>query len=196
MKREKLDNLKDKCKNCASCELHKKRNNIVFSAGDPETAKIVLIGEAPGADEDKEGIPFFGRAGKLLNKYLEEAGINRQKDLYIINTLKCRPFLELDNGKRKDRRPTKAEKEACRYFLIEQISIINPKLIILCGTTAMDEFLEVGKITNIHGQIFEIEIADKKYKAMPILHPSPLCRFKDKKNVMVEDLIAAKNSIS
>lgn len=190
MKSEKLNSLReleDKCKKCASCELHKTRNNIVFADGNPETAKIILIGEAPGENEDLQGKPFVGIGGKLLNQFLQEAEISRENDIYIINTVKCRPP--------KNRVPTKEEKTACKHFLGEQISIINPQLIILCGTTAMSDFIQNVKITEVHGKIFEINIGDKTYKAMPILHPSPLCRFTDKKTIMVTDLIKAKNLI-
>ena len=183
-KEEQLNLIKEKCQNCTSCELHKTRNNIVFADGNPKSAKIILIGEAPGENEDLQGKPFAGRAGKLLNEFLEKAGLSREKDLYIINTVKCRPP--------ENRKPTKSEKSTCNSFLIDQISIINPKLILLCGSTAMDEFLKGEKITNSHGRIFDIEISNKTYKAMPILHPSPLCRFPDKKNIMLVDLKKAK----
>ena len=86
-----LDILQAKCENCTDCILSKTRHNVVFADGNPETAKIVLIGEAPGENEDETGKPFVGRAGQLLNKFLEDAGISRQDDLYIINTVKCRP---------------------------------------------------------------------------------------------------------
>lgn len=188
MKKQLLEDLKNICKNCASCELHKTRNNIVFADGNPESAKIILIGEAPGEKEDLQGKPFVGIGGKLLNQFLEETGISRENDLYIINTVKCRPP--------KNRVPTKEEKATCRHFLTKQISIINPKLIILCGTTAMSDFIKNVKITNVHGEIFEINVENKAYKAMPILHPSPLCRYPDKKNVMIKDLMIAKKLIS
>lgn len=187
MKGKLLLDLEEKCINCVSCELHKTRNNIVFADGNPETASIILIGEAPGENEDLQGIPFVGRAGQLLNKYLEEACINRGKDVYIINIVKCRPP--------ENRVPTKYEKSLCKHFLVEQISIINPKLILLCGSTAMNEFLKSDKITKIHGKVFNIEIENKTFKAMPILHPSPLCRYPDKKNVMIKDLLIAKSFI-
>lgn len=184
----KLEKLFKKCNECRACELHKTRNNIVFADGNPETASIVLIGEAPGENEDLQGLPFVGRAGKLLNDYLQEAGLSRENDLYIINIVKCRPP--------NNRVPTKQEKATCKPFLAEQILAINPKLILLCGSTAMGEFLSEDKITEVHGKVFDIEIAPSKtYKAMPILHPSPLCRFPDKKNVMVKDLIKAKGFI-
>jgi len=177
---KELDELKNKCNECKSCELHKTRNNIVFADGNPETASIVLIGEAPGENEDLQGIPFVGRAGKLLNEFLIKAGLSRENDLYIINTVKCRPFIQGNDNKRKDRAPTNEEKEACKHFLIEQINIINPNLILLCGRTAMNEFLTNLKtkdtITKIRGTIYEIELNGKKYQAMPIVHPSWLGR--------------------
>lgn len=164
-----LNKLKHECQNCESCELHKTRNNIVFGDGNPETAKIVLIGEAPGENEDLQGIPFVGRAGKLLNEFLEKAGISREKDLYIINTIKCRPP--------KNRVPSNEEKEACKNFLLSQIEILDPKIILLCGATAMKSFLKSkDSISKIRGEIFDIEIKGKEYNAMPIFHPSYLLR--------------------
>lgn len=175
MKNELLQKLKQKCINCASCELHKTRNNIVFADGNPQSAKIILIGEAPGENEDIQGIPFVGRAGKLLNEFLEKAGISREKDLYIINTVKCRPP--------KNRVPSDKEKAACREFLISQIEIINPKIILLCGATAAGAFLPSiphlppkVPISKIRGEIINIEANNIKYQAMPIFHPSYLLR--------------------
>ena len=117
MKTEKLDKLKQDCLTCKKCILGETRNNIVFSDGNPESAKAILIGEAPGENEDKTGTPFVGRAGKLLNEFLEKAGISREKDLYIINTVKCRPP--------KNRVPSDEEKKLCEDYLLQQIEIIN-----------------------------------------------------------------------
>lgn len=169
MKNDLLNKLKAKCENCTACELGKTRNNIVFSDGAPKTASIVLIGEAPGENEDLQGIPFVGRAGKLLNEFLEKAEISRKKNLYIINTVKCRPP--------KNRVPSELEKEACRNYLISQIEILNPKIILLCGATALKSFIKTKEpISKIRGKIFDIEINKKKYSAMPIFHPSYLLR--------------------
>ncbi len=181
---DKLEEIKEQCRKCEFCELHKTRTNIVFSDGS-QNAKILLIGEAPGENEDLQGVPFVGRAGKLLDTYLEDAGLSRQKDLYIANIVKCRPP--------KNRVPSKEEKQACKHFLEEQILEVNPKLILLCGTTSMSEYIKGAKITDVHGKIFDISVGGKIFKAMPILHPSPLCRFKNKKEVMVEDLKHAKS---
>lgn len=187
MKKEALEKLRLDCGQCCACELYGTRHNVVFSDGNPDTAKIMLIGEAPGENEDIEGKPFVGRAGKLLDKYLANAGISRKNDLYITNMIKCRPP--------ENRKPKRDEKESCNRILLSQIDIINPKIILLCGTTAMENFINEDKITKIHGKIFDINILNRIYKAMPILHPSPLCRFPDKENVMIQDLLLVKNLI-
>lgn len=197
-KEKQLNELKSKCGECCKpCELDKTRHNIVFADGNPNTASIILIGEAPGENEDLQGIPFVGRAGKLLNEFLSKAGISRESDLYIINTVKCRPP--------KNRVPTDIEKEACRPIMLKQIEIINPKIILLCGATALKSFLnrtEWAKtpISKIRGEIFEIEVNDKKYKAMPIFHPSYLLRNhslepNSPRDLMLKDLKKAKKLI-
>lgn len=149
--------------------MSKTRNNVVFSDGNPCSAKIVLIGEAPGQNEDLSGVPFVGRAGKFLDECLAKAGLSREKDFYIINTVKCRPP--------KNRVPSVVEKAACEHFMLEQIEIINPVIILFCGATALKSFYK-GKepISKIRGEIFEIEVRGKKYDAMPIFHPSYLLR--------------------
>lgn len=192
-KKDLLQKIMDKCKICASCELHKTRNNIVFADGNPESAKIILIGEAPGENEDLKGIPFVGRAGKLLDEFLHKSGIDRQKDLYIINTVKCRPP--------KNRVPTNSEKDSCRKFLEAQIEIIAPKFILLCGATALKSFVKTNdSISKIRGEIFEIEISGVNYLAMPIFHPSYLLRNhsvedNSPRGLMLRDLSKAKEYI-
>ena len=135
MKKDCLEIVRSKCENCTACALGATRNNIVFSDGNPSTAKIVLIGEAPGETEDETGRPFVGRAGQLLNDFLKEAGISREEDVYIINTVKCRPP--------KNRVPSDEEKATCRKFLDAQIDIINPRAIVLCGATALKSFFNI-----------------------------------------------------
>lgn len=168
-KTKKLDDLKNTCQNCLCCELGKTRHNIVFSDGNPETARAILIGEAPGENEDLTGTPFVGRAGKLLNEFLEKANINRSEDLYIINTVKCRPP--------KNRVPTNEEKAECAKYLYEQIKIINPKVLIFCGATALQSFYDKKiPISKIRGNWLDIDVNGTKFKAMPIFHPSYLLR--------------------
>ena len=162
---KKLEELKQKAAKCLSCPLGKTRTNLVFSDGS-ENAKIMLIGEAPGADEDASGIPFVGRAGKLLNQFLEQAGIDRKNDIYIANILKCRPP--------QNRTPIPSEKEACFSFLKAQIDIVKPKVIILCGSCAMSMFLpDKTPISKIRGQWFNY---NSTTVMMPIFHPSYLLR--------------------
>lgn len=189
-----LDILRAKCENCQDCVLGSTRNNIVFSDGNPETARIVLIGEAPGETEDETGTPFVGRAGKLLNQFLEEAGISRQDDMYIINTVKCRPP--------ENRVPTDVEKAMCERYLTAQIDIMNPKAIIFCGATSLKSFWKDKKvqISKVRGNWFEVEINGKKYKSMAIFHPSYLLRNHSMeegspRRLMQQDLSTIKSEI-
>lgn len=190
-KKQVLDELKTKCENCQNCVLGETRTNVVFSDGNPDSAKYILIGEAPGENEDLTGTPFVGRAGKLLNEFLAQVGISRENDLYIINTVKCRPP--------KNRVPTDVEKLACRDYIETQISVVDPKVIILCGATALKSFYQIKTpISKIRGEWLEIEVKDKKYKAMAIFHPSYLLRnhsleIGKPRWLMLEDLKNIKN---
>ncbi len=171
MKRNCLEIVRQKCENCRACALGATRNNIVFSDGDASTARIVLIGEAPGETEDMTGRPFVGRAGQLLTEFLTEAGISREKDVYIINTVKCRPP--------ENRVPTDEEKAACRKFLEAQIDIIKPDAIVLCGATALKSFVTLDKkqtISKVRGQWMTVSVDGVEYKAITIFHPSYLLR--------------------
>lgn len=193
MKSKKLEELKKECLSCNKCILGTTRNNIVFSDGNPNTAKAVLIGEAPGDNEDKTGIPFVGRAGKLLNEFLEKAGISREEDLYIINTVKCRPP--------QNRVPSNDEKKQCEYYLLKQIEIINPKIMIFCGATALKSFYPIKTpISKIRGEVLELEINGSIRKCIPIFHPSYLLRYHSVEQgspryLMLEDLKKIKNLI-
>ena len=161
---EKLQKLKEKCNNCNICELSKTRKNVVFADGN-EMAPIMLIGEAPGATEDFEGLPFVGRSGKLLREMFKNEGLTTDKDLYIVNTVKCRPPL--------NRLPSRKEKEMCRGFLEEQIRLINPKIIVCVGATATKEILgNKEPISFIRGQWFDGFDA----KIIPVFHPSYVLR--------------------
>lgn len=162
---QRLNQIKEQCAECQKCALGKTRTNSVFSDGVPNH-KLMLIGEAPGFNEDQTGLPFVGRAGKLLDQILESVGLSRQKNVYICNTLKCRPP---DN-----RDPLPAEKEACRPYLDAQIETLKPRLIILCGKVALTSFLTDAKsISRIRGQWFDGPFGAKM---MPIFHPSYLLR--------------------
>lgn len=195
MKKNCLEIVKEKCEKCKACALGATRKNVVFSDGNSETAKIVLIGEAPGEMEDESGKPFVGRAGQLLNNFLAEAGISRDEDVYIINTVKCRPP--------QNRVPSDSEKSACRKFLEAQIDIINPRAIVLCGATALKSFVSLDKkqtISKVRGQWMNITVDGKEYRAMTIFHPSYLLRNHSMeegspRRLMQQDLAEIKNQI-
>ena len=142
---------------------------MVVSRGNPR-ASLLLIGEAPGAQEDAQGRPFVGRAGQLLDRMLESVGLDSERDAYICNVIKCRPP---DN-----RRPTAAEIAACRPFLLRQIALVDPRLILLVGATALEGVLGIkGGITRLRGQWRAGEGEGLAGRAlMPILHPSYLLR--------------------
>ena len=191
MKTKILENLKEECLNCMECELGKTRTNIVFADGNPDSAKIVIIGEAPGENEDKTGIPFVGRAGKLLNEFLEKVGISRENDVYIINTVKCRPP--------QNRVPTDNEKKSCEKFLLKQIATVNPEIIVFCGSTALKSFYDKKiPISKIRGQVLNIEIGQSIKQCIPIFHPSYLLRYHSMeagspRYLMLKDLELIKN---
>lgn len=162
---EQLEKVREKCLSCAKCSLCKTRTNTVFSAGIPNH-KLMLIGEAPGYYEDQQGEPFVGKAGQLLDRIFASVGLSRQKDVYICNTIKCRPP--------ENRDPLPEEKEACKEFLDAQIEILKPRIILLCGRVAVQSILKTNQgITRIRGKWFE---GPNMSKMMPIFHPSYLLR--------------------
>ena len=162
---EQLNKIKTKCINCNKCELAKTRNNVVFSDGKVNN-KLMLIGEAPGYYEDMQGKPFVGKAGQLLDKVFASVGLSREKDVYICNTIKCRPP--------ENRDPLPEEKNACREYLDAQIDILQPRIILLCGRVAVQSFLDTNLgITKLRGKWFE---GPNFSKMMPIFHPSYLLR--------------------
>ena len=165
---EELENIKNKCSSCVKCNLYKTRNNVVFSDG-IANPKLMLIGEAPGFYEDREGKPFVGKAGQLLDRIFASVGLTREKDVYICNTIKCRPP---DN-----RNPLPEEKDACWEYLKAQIDIIRPQIILLCGNVAVQSILgNVGGITKLRGKWFDGDEKVHGAKLMPIFHPSYLLR--------------------
>lgn len=165
-----LSEAKSAAMSCKKCELCKGRTNVVFSDG-IENAKIMIIGEGPGENEDLQGLPFVGRAGQLLDKIFASVNLNRKEHLYICNIVKCRPP--------NNRAPLSEEAEACREYLEAQIKYINPQIIILAGAVAVKGILKMKdpKITKLRGEW--IESNDPLLtgrKIMPIFHPSYLLR--------------------
>jgi DNA polymerase len=160
-----LDELKNVCKACYKCDLSKTRTNVVFSDGNP-AAKLMLIGEGPGKNEDETGLPFVGRAGKMLDKLLLTQNITREKDIYICNIVKCRPP--------ENRVPAPIEMKACKVYLEAQIQLIRPEFILLAGATAVKGILGIkDPISKIRGQWFD---GPFESKIMPIFHPSYILR--------------------
>lgn len=159
---EVLHTLVESCKRCGLC---KNRKQTVVSRGNSE-AKLMIIGEGPGQQEDLTGLPFVGKAGQLLDKILASASIDKDRDVYICNVVKCRPP--------GNRVPEPAEVEKCRPFLDAQISIIKPKLILLAGGTALQAVLKSkDPISRVRGKWFPHQSGAK---VMPVFHPSYLLR--------------------
>ena len=160
------EQLKQDAESCTKCELSKTRIKVVFGSG-PVPCDLMLIGEGPGADEDIQGIPFVGRAGQLLSKIFESVGIVRDSDVYIANTVKCRPP--------ENRAPLKPEIDACYPYLKRQIEIINPKIILLAGSPATKVILKHdGPMGAVRGKWFKLE--GTEISVMPIFHPAYLLR--------------------
>ena len=157
-----LKKLNIACAKCTSCDLSKTRKNVVVGKGN-KAAHIVIIGEGPGEKEDNTGLPFVGRAGKMLDTALSSVDIDPLKDCYTTNIVKCRPP--------NNRKPSSNESEACMPWLNEQINLLSPKIVILAGSTAVQSLLGVKEpISKIRGQWIE----KNNIKYMPIFHPSYL----------------------
>lgn len=167
---------------CKKCRLCTNRTNIVFGQGNKK-ARLMFIGEGPGADEDKQGIPFVGKAGQLMNNAFQALEINRE-DVYIANIVKCRPP--------SNRVPEDDEVQMCLNYLRNQVILIKPKIIVLLGSTALKNILgkEYG-ITAVRGNWME----KNGIKYMPTWHPAALLRDENKKIEFWQDLKEAKKYI-
>ncbi len=180
---EKLEEIEEVVERCSKCNLCKNRTNIVFGTGN-ENADVMFIGEGPGADEDREGIPFVGKAGKLMNQAFLGIGISRE-DVYIGNIVKCRPP--------NNRTPLKEEADACLDYLRNQVLIIKPKIVVLLGNTALKNILgEQYGITASRGKWIE----KKGIKYLPTFHPAALLRDESKKIDFWNDLKLVKQEMS
>lgn len=174
-----IDELKEKCSGCQRCPLWQTRTNLVFGVGD-EKADVMFVGEAPGENEDKTGIPFVGRAGQLFDKYLAAVGMSRD-EIYICNILKCRPP--------KNRDPQKDEEDACIDYLREQTRIVAPKMIVCLGRIAAMRIIDPNfRITRDHGVFYE----RKGITLCAVYHPSLLLRDPHKKDDMMYDMLKIK----
>lgn len=161
-----LQIIHDQVNSCTKCELHKTRTQTVFARGNPN-AYIMIVGESPGEEEDKTGLPFVGRSGALLDKTLTELGLDVEKDIYVCNTIKCRPP--------GNRRPTDEESDACVNYLDEQLALVSPTVIVALGGTAVNSLIVTSHgITKIHGRLFPFRV--KGIEVMPVYHPSYVLR--------------------
>jgi len=166
--------------NCHLCQLSKSRKNVVFGEGNTD-ADIMFVGEGPGATEDNLGKPFVGRAGELLTKMIENVLFIKRSSVYIANIVKCRPP--------KNRTPTIDEALTCRPYLLKQIEIIKPKLIVALGSTAYHYLSnDDTPISRARGNFFET----KEYKILPTYHPSYLLRNPSAKKEAFEDMKKVK----
>ena len=177
------EDLKKACESCEKCELCQTRTNVVVGFGNPN-AEVMFIGEGPGENEDLQGEPFVGRAGKLLDKMLDAVDLDRRKNIYIANIVKCRPP--------KNRDPKPEEQEQCIVWLREQVRLIRPKVIVCLGRIAAAKIIKPDiKITKEHGMWFE----KGGILMMPMLHPAALLRDPRKKPEAFQDFITLREKL-
>ena len=170
-----LESIRTELGDCQRCKLAPKRTNIVFGSGNPN-AELVFVGEAPGFDEDRQGLPLVGRAGQLLTKIIESIDLKRE-DVYICNVLKCRPP---DN-----RNPEPDEVASCNPFLKKQLAAVRPKIVCCLGTFAAQTVLQTAmSIGKLRGKFFDMD----GMRVIATFHPAYLLRSPDKKREVWEDM--------
>jgi len=166
-KTRRMDALRDRAQSCKRCALWESRTNAVVGSGSLD-AEIVLVGEAPGRTEDESGLPFVGRAGKLLDKALGKAGLSRG-DVFIMNVVKCRPP--------NNRRPKKVEMRSCMPYLVEQLEIIGPRVVAPMGNSPLNYFFQrfgLGRevIGSVHGKAYQVDTKWGGVTLFPLYHPA------------------------
>ena len=177
---ESLDAIQTDLKDCKRCKLWTGRRNIVFGHGNPD-ADLMFVGEAPGADEDEQGLPFVGRAGQLLTKIIESIEMRRE-EVFICNILKCRPP--------GNRNPETDEIAACEQFLFRQIASVRPKVICALGTFGAQTLLRTTEpISRLRGMLIDYRGA----KLMATFHPAYLLRNPNEKRKVWEDMLVIRN---
>ncbi|WP_408954384.1 uracil-DNA glycosylase family protein [Natroniella sp. ANB-PHB2] len=178
---DSIQEIKDIALNCQRCGLRKNCKKVVFGAGNQQ-ADLMFVGEGPGAAEDRQGIPFVGRAGQLLNRILAAAEIDRD-DVYISNIVKCRPP--------ENRIPTQVGIKSCLWILTQEIRFVGPKIIVPLGATAAKALLDPeAKITRIRGKW----VKRKNYYFLPTFHPAALLRDENKKPAVWKDFLKIKKA--
>lgn len=180
---ENWDELEKSCKECHRCGLCETRHNVVFGVGNPN-AQVLFVGEGPGENEDLQGEPFVGRGGQLLDKMLAAVDLDRNKNIYIANIVKCRPP--------KNRDPLPDEQEACIDWLRNQFALLRPKIIVCLGRVAGMKMIKPDlKIMKEHGTFFE----KGGVLMMPMLHPAALLRNPNNKPAAFEDFLKLREKI-
>lgn len=164
-------------------ELREQATQLVMGQGDPD-ADIVLIGEAPGKQEDEQGLPFVGASGRFLNEMLETAGLVRA-DVYITNIVKYRPP--------NNRDPHPEEKKAFWPYLLRQLEIIDPAVIITLGRHSMEYFIPDATISTQHGQAKQVRYHDREYLVIPLYHPAAALYNGSMRQTLIDDFLAAKS---
>jgi len=183
-KKDELELLQKKVESCTACKLAETRTKVVFGVGNPE-ARVMFVGEAPGANEDLQGEPFVGRAGQLLDKMLLAAGFSRYENIYIANMAKCRPP--------QNRDPAADEVGACIDFLRAQVKIIKPLVIVCLGRVAAQAIISPDfKVTKQHGEFIE----KNGTLMMGTYHPAALLRFSANKPDAFADLLALREKLA
>ena len=177
------DTLKAECLACRRCELCTDRTHVVFGQG-AQTAEVLFVGEGPGQSEDEQGLPFVGRSGQLLDKYLFAIDLDRSKNCYIANIVKCRPPHNRD--------PLETEQDACIGYLRNQVALVKPKIIVCLGRIAAKRLIDADyRITRQHGQWVE----RNGVWMTAIYHPSALLRDVSKRPETFDDLLAIRAKI-
>ena len=172
---ETLEGVRADLGDCTRCKLHGGRTNLVFGVGSP-TADLVFVGEAPGRDEDRQGIPFVGRAGQLLTRIIAAIGMSRD-EVYIANVIKCRPP--------NNRNPEPDEVATCEPFLFRQLDVIRPRVVVALGGFAIRTLLQTDEaVSRLRGRVFDYRGA----KLIPTFHPAFLLRSPERKRDVWEDM--------
>ena len=189
-KEEDMKRIANAVEDCRDCALWKTRHNAVVGSGSAD-ATILFVGEAPGYHEDQQGMPFVGKAGKILDELLASIGLQRD-EVYIANILKCRPP--------QNRNPLKSEIEACTKHLNNQIELIQPRLIAPLGNFAASYLFEkfglpYDKISKIHGKIFRINTLFGEITIIPLYHPAVATYNPETKSTLLEDFKAIKKAV-
>ena len=178
-----FDELRENCLNCRKCGLCETRHNVVVGVGNPE-AKVMFIGEGPGENEDLQGEPFVGRGGKLLDKMLNAVDLDREKNIYIANIVKCRPP--------KNRDPKPEEQEQCIDWLRNQVRLIKPKIMVCLGRISAQKLIKEDlRITREHGLFFK----KGGFLMMPMFHPAAILRNPKQKPDAFADFLKLQEKI-